>query len=196
MKRRLALFAVAVVLTGCGSGGTGTSPTGGAATTTTTSSVAAAPGDETAAWVDRVCGAGLGAVKALATQPQLDSGDAATMQRQFADWLGGGSAAVSQSIKDVEVQKQGPHPDSEKLVTTLVENLGQVRTVLDEAKTTVEAANSTDVAAIVTAVTQVAADLAAAAETADNFTDVLVRANLAEALRSAPNCQAVQAGGK
>jgi hypothetical protein len=198
MRHRLAAFvALAVVLTGCGSGstGAGSTSTGSTTTATTTTAAAGAANDETVAWMDQVCGASLGSVRALTAQPQLDSKNPAGMQRQFADWLGSGSTAIGQTMKDLEPLKVGPHPDSAKLVGAAVENFGKVKAVLDKAKTTVEAANPNDVSAIVTAVTQVATDLAAAAKTGEDFTEVFVRANLGDAQKKAPNCQAIEAGG-
>jgi len=48
----------------------------------------------------------------------------------------------------------------------------------------------------VTAVTKVATDLAEAVKAGEEFTEVLVQANLDGAREQAPNCRAVETGGK
>lgn len=198
MRHRLAVvgaFAVAALtLTACGNQTAGTaSGTGtGSAPTGTSSSAAAAGGDETVQWIDKVCGASLDVIKTLSTEPQLDTTDPAKMQTQFATWLGDGSTAVDGAITKLNDLKEGPHPDSEKLATSAADIFGQLKTALDKAKTGVEAANPNDPASIAAAFTQVATDMQAVAKVGEDFDGVLVRSNLAEAEKKAPNCKAIE----
>jgi len=197
MRHRLAVvgvFATAVLaLTACGNQTAGTASGTGTGSTSsgTSSSKAAAGGDETVAWIDQVCGASLDVIKTLSTEPTLDQTDPAKMQTQFAAWLGEGSTAVDGAIKKLNDLKKGPHPDSEKLATSAADIFGQLKTALDKAKTGVEAANPQDPASIAAAFTQVATDMQAVAKVGEDFDGVLVRSNLAEAEKKAPNCKAI-----
>jgi len=195
MRHRLAVvgaFAVAALtLTACGNQTAGTA-SGTGSGSTSTSSAAAAGGDETVQWIDKVCGASLDVIKTLSTEPQLDTTDPAKMQTQFAKWLGDGSAAVDGAVTKLNELKKGPHPDSEKLATSAADIFGQLKTALDKAKTGVEAANPNDPASIAAAFTQVATDMQAVAKVGEDFGGVLVRSNLAEAEKKAPNCKAIE----
>ncbi|MCS7484241.1 hypothetical protein ACFFQW_33265 [Umezawaea endophytica] len=198
MRHRLAVVGVfaaaALSITACGSQTAGTaSGTGGSSTSAgTSSSAAVAGGDETVQWIDKVCGASLDVIKTLSTEPQLDTTDPAKMQTQFAAWLGDGSKAVDGAVGKLNDLKKGPHPDSEKLATAAADIFGQLKTALDKAKTGVEAANPQDPASIAAAFTQVATDMQAVAKVGEDFDGVLVRSNLADAEKKAPNCKAIE----
>ncbi|MET1071869.1 MAG: hypothetical protein ABWY11_04395 [Umezawaea sp.] len=195
MRHRLVavgVFATAVLaLTACGSQTAGSASGTGTGSTSSGSSAAAADSDENVAWIDKVCGASLDVIKTLSTEPALDTTDPAKMQQQFAAWLGDGSTAVDGAVKKLNDLKDGPHPDSEKLATSAADIFGQLKTALDKAKTGVEAANPSDPASIAAAFTQVATDMQAVAKVGEDFDGVLVRSNLAEAEKKAPNCKAI-----
>ncbi|MEO6088989.1 MAG: hypothetical protein ABIQ18_38340 [Umezawaea sp.] len=196
MRQRLAVVgafaAAALTLTACGNQTAGTASSTGTGSTGSSSSAAAADSDENVKWIDQVCGASLEVIKTLSTEPQLDTTDPAKMQTQFAAWLGDGSAAVDGAVKKLNDLKKGPHPDSEKLATSAADIFGQLKTALDKAKTGVEAANPQDPASIAAAFTQVATDMQAVAKVGEDFDGVLVRSNLAEAEKKAPNCKAIE----
>ena len=196
MRHRLAVVGVfaaaALSITACGSQTAGTASGTGGSTSAGTSSSASAGGDETVQWIDKVCGASLDVIKTLSTEPELDTTDPAKMQTQFAAWLGDGSTAVDGAVKKLNDLKKGPHPDSEKLATAAADIFGQLKTALDKAKTGVEAANPQDPASIAAAFTQVATDMQAVAKVGEDFDGVLVRSNLAEAEKKAPNCKAIE----
>ncbi|PRY46217.1 hypothetical protein [Umezawaea tangerina] len=199
MRHRLVavgVFATAVLaLTACGTQTSGSaSGTGTGTGPTSSGSSAAADSDENVAWIDKVCGASLDVIKTLSTEPALDTTDPAKMQQQFAAWLGDGSTAVDGAVKKLNDLKNGPHPDSEKLATSAADIFGQLKTALDKAKTGVEAANPSDPASIAAAFTQVATDMQAVAKVGEDFDGVLVRSNLAEAEKKAPNCKAIDSG--
>jgi len=196
MRHRLAVVGVfaaaALSITACGSQTAGTASGTGGSTSAGTSSSASAGGDETVQWIDKVCGASLDVIKTLSTEPELDTTDPAKMQTQFAAWLGDGSTAVDGAVAKLNDLKKGPHPDSEKLATAAADIFGQLKTALDKAKTGVEAANPQDPASIAAAFTQVATDMQAVAKVGEDFDGVLVRSNLAEAEKKAPNCKAIE----
>jgi hypothetical protein len=197
MRHRLAVVGVfaaaALSITACGTQTAGTaSGTGSGPTSAGTSSAASANSDETVQWIDKVCGASLDVIKTLSTEPELDTTDPAKMQTQFATWLGDGSTAVDGAVTKLNDLKKGPHPDSEKLATAAADIFGQLKTALDKAKTGVEAANPQDPASIAAAFSQVATDMQAVAKVGEDFDGVLVRSNLAEAEKKAPNCKAIE----
>jgi hypothetical protein len=148
---------------------------------------------EIVAWIDQVCGASLGPINALSVLPRLDTSDLATTRRQFVDWLGAGSLAVDQAMRDLEGLKKGPHPDSEKLVTAASGVFGQLKVALDKAKAGIEEANPNNPSALAAAFVQVGADLTAVGTVGDDFQGVFVNANLADAEKKAPKCQQVAA---
>lgn len=184
MKNRLktaaVLAAVALAVTACSGGGSSTGSGGD---------------DEVVAWVDKVCGASLDAVKSLSTEPNLDMSDPAKLKTGFSEWLGSGSAAVDKSIKDLEALKKGPHADSEKLVTAGTEVFGKLKTALDDAKKTIDAADPNDPAAIADAFSKVGTQMSDFAKVATEFQDTFVQSNLADAEKKAKNCQELQGGG-
>ncbi|TWP51411.1 hypothetical protein FKR81_14410 [Lentzea tibetensis] len=182
MKNRLktaaVLAAVALAVTACSGGG----------------STGSGKDDEVVAWVDKVCGASLDAVKSLSTEPNLDMSDPAKLKTGFSEWLGSGSASVDKSIKDLEALKKGPHADSEKLVTAGTEVFGKLKTALDDAKKTIDAADPNDPAAIADAFSKVGTQMSDFAKVATEFQDTFVQSNLAEAEKKAKNCQELQGG--
>jgi hypothetical protein len=187
-RRKLAALvaAAALALTACSGGGT----------SSTGSSTSSGGGDaEIVAWVDKVCGASLSAIKSLSTEPNLDVSDPAKAKAGFSEWLGNGSAAIDSSIKELEGLKNGPHPDSEKLVNSGVDIFSKLKTALDEAKKTVDAADPNDPTAFAEAFTKVGSQLTEFAKVASNFEDTFVQSNLAEAEKKAKNCQEANGGG-
>jgi hypothetical protein len=196
MRHRLAVVGVfaaaALSITACGTQTAGTASGTGSGPTSAGTSSAAANSDETVQWIDKVCGASLDVIKTLSTEPELDTTDPAKMQTQFATWLGDGSSAVDGAVTKLNDLKKGPHPDSEKLATAAADIFGQLKTALDKAKTGVEAANPQDPASIAAAFSQVATDMQAVAKVGEDFDGVLVRSNLAEAEKKAPNCKAIE----
>jgi hypothetical protein len=192
MRHRLAvvgLFATtALALTACDSlpglsAATGTS--GGA------SSSAASQDAEVVAWVDKVCGASLDVVKVLSVEPELDTTSAAKMQQQFAAWLGSGSTAIEQTVKNLDGLKSGPHRDSEKLVTGTTKLFTELKTRLDKIKTNVESVDANNPESVAATFPQVAVDMQAIGKFGADLNDVLVNSNLAAAKRKASNCQAI-----
>lgn len=187
MKRRPAytvgfLAGVALLVTACGSATTDHRAAG-------TTSATATEG-ELIAWLDELCGAALRTTTALTRLDlQLDTSDLATVQRQTADWFGANSLIVDESIKSMNALKDGPHPDSEKLVTAAVDAFSHLKASLDKAKAGIEATNPDDPSAFEAAVMQVGTDVAASLNVAEGFEDVLVDSSLADAEKKAPNCQ-------
>lgn len=187
MKRRPAytvgfLAGVALLVTACGSATTDHRAAG-------TTSATATEG-ELIAWLDELCGVALRTTTALTRlAPQLDASDLATMQRQTADWFGANSLIVDESIKSMNALKDGPHPDSEKLVTAAVDAFSHLKASLDKAKAGIEATNPDDPSAFEAAVAQASADVVASAGVLEGFEGVLVDWRLADAEKKAPNCQ-------
>lgn len=186
MKNRLkiaaALVAAAFAVTACSGGGSTGSGSG------------AGSDAEIVAWVDKVCGVGKGAADSL-SEPNIDVSDMAKAKEGFSKWLGDGSAAMDKALKDLDALKNGPHPDSEKVVKEQSEILGKIKTAFDDGKKSIDAADPNDPAAYAEALSKVAGQMTDFAQAAQDFEGTLVKSNLAEAEKKAKNCQDEQSDG-
>lgn len=174
----IALLAGLLAVTACstGGGGSATSPT---PTQTTDADVVA--------WMDKVCGAVGGTVKAMSDEPNIDMTDPAKLKTGLSEWLGTKVTAVDKSIADLKALENGPHPRSKELVSAAEQGMGQIRTLLGDTRTKVDSA--TDPTQVITAftemVTKAAALEGAGADVQKKFTET----GLADAAQKAPNCK-------
>ena len=176
----IALLTGLLAVTACSTGG------GGSATSSPTSTTAANDA-EVVAWMDKVCGAVGGTVKAMSDEPKIDMTDPAKLKTGLSEWLGTKVTAVDKSIADLKALENGPHPKSKELVTSAEKGMDQIRTLLGDTRSKVDSA--TDPTQVVTAftemVTKAAALEGAGAEVQKKFTET----GLADAAGKAPNCK-------
>ncbi|MEV6242540.1 hypothetical protein [Lentzea sp. NPDC051838] len=172
----IALLASLLALTACSSGGSSTSPT------TATASEA-----DVVAWMDKVCGAVGGTVKAMSDEPNIDMNDPSKLKTGLSDWLGTKVAAVDKSIADLKALENGPHPKSKELVTAAEQGLGQIRTLLGDTKSKLDSA--TDATQVVTAFTEMISKAAALESTGADVQKKFDETGLGSAAQKAANCK-------
>jgi hypothetical protein len=168
------LFAI----TACSSGGSSTSPS-------------AAPIEaDVVVWMDKVCGAVAGTVKAMSDEPSIDMSDPAKLKTGLSEWLGTKVTAVDKSIADLKALENGPHPKSKELVTTAEQGMGQIRALLADTKSKLD--SSTDPTQVVTAFTEMISKAAALETTAADVQKKLDETGLGEASKKAANCKELE----
>jgi hypothetical protein len=176
----IALLTSMLALTACSPGGSSTSPT--SATPTESADVVA--------WMDKVCGAVGGTVKAMSDEPNIDMSDPSKLKTGLSDWLGTKVAAVDKSIADLKPLENGPHPKSKELVTTAEEGMGQIKTLLADTKSKLD--SSTDPTQVVTAFTEMISKAAALQTTGADVQKKFDETGLTDAAKKAANCRALE----
>jgi hypothetical protein len=154
------------------------------------SSTPTASEGDVVAWMDKVCGAVDGTVKALSDEPPIDMTDPSKLKTGLSDWLGTKVTAVDKSIADLKTLEDGPHPKSEELVTTASTGMEQIKGLLSGTKSKLDSA--TDENQVVAAFTEMvgkAGDLEkAGADVQKKFDET----GLAGAAQKANNCKGLQ----
>lgn len=172
----IALLTGLLAVTACSTGG------GGSATSSTPASEA-----DVVAWMDKVCGAVGGTVKAMSDEPSIDMTDPAKLKTGLSEWLGTKVAAVDKSTAELKALENGPHPKSKELVGAAEKGMDQIKTLLGDTRSKVDSA--TDPTQVITAftemVTKAAALEGAGADVQKKFTET----GLADAAQKAPNCK-------
>ncbi|MFD5825347.1 hypothetical protein [Lentzea sp. NPDC060358] len=152
------------------------------------STPSSAPGEaDVVAWMDKVCAAVGPTSKLLADEPKFDLTDQAALKSGLSDWLGTKVSSVEKSINELKALEDGPHPKSKELVGTAESGLGQVRTLLADAKSRVDSA--ADETQIVTAFTEMATKASEMDAQASNVQRKLGETGLAAAAQKAGNCK-------
>ncbi|GGU49606.1 hypothetical protein [Lentzea flava] len=174
----IALLTSLLALTACSSGGSSTS-------------TSATPNEaDVVAWMDKVCGAVDGTVKAMSDEPNIDMSDPSKLKTGLSDWLGSKIAAVDKSISDLKGLENGPHPKSKELVSTAEEGMGQVKTLLTDTKSKLD--SSTDATQVVAAFTEMVSKAATLEKTGADVQKKFDETGLAPAAQKAPNCKDLQ----
>lgn len=176
----IALLTSLLALSACTGGGSSTSPT------------SATPDDDAdvVAWMDKVCGAVGGTVKAMSDEPNIDMNDPSKLKTGLSDWLGTKVAAVDKSIADLKALENGPHPKSKELVTAAEEGMGQIKTLLADTKSKLD--SSTDATQVVTAFTDMVAKAGELEKAGADVQKKMDETGLAEASKKAANCKALE----
>ncbi|MEU3648537.1 hypothetical protein AB0E59_34530 [Lentzea sp. NPDC034063] len=166
-----------LAVTACSSGGsTSTSPTASEA--------------DVVAWMDKVCGAVDGTVKAMSDEPPIDMSDPAKLKTGLSDWLGTKVAAVDKSISDLKGLENGPHPKSKELATAAQDGMGQIRTLLADTRSKLDA--STDATQAITAFTEMVARASELEKAGADVQKKFDETGLASAAQKANNCKGLQ----
>ncbi len=139
------------------------------------------------AWMDKVCGAVNGTVEAMSDEPNIDMNDPAKLKTGLSEWLGTKVTAVDKSIADLKALENGPHPKSKELVTAAEGGMGQIKTLLTDAKSKLDAA--ADPTQVVTAFTEMATNAAKLESAGADVQRKFDETGLAEAAKKAPNCK-------
>ncbi|HUQ54322.1 hypothetical protein [Lentzea sp.] len=142
------------------------------------------------AWMDKVCGAVDGTVKAMSDEPGVDMTDPSTLKAGLSDWLGTKVAAVDRSITDLKALEDGPHPRSKELVTTAESGMDQIRTLLTDTRSKLD--SSTDATQVVTAFTEMATRASALENSGAQVQRKFDETGLAGAAQKAGNCKGLQ----
>lgn len=172
----IALLTGLLAVTACSTGGGGSS----------TSSAPASEAD-VVAWMDKVCGAVDGTVKAMSGEPDIDMTDPAKLKTGLSEWLGTKVTAVDKSIADLEALENGPHPKSKELVTAAEQGMGQIKTLLGDTRSKVDSA--TDPTQVITAFTEMVTKAAALEGAGADVQKKFDETGLAGAAQKAPNCK-------
>lgn len=174
----IALLASLLALTACSSGDSST-PT------------SATPNEaDVVAWMDKVCGAVDGTVKAMSDEPRIDMNDPAKLKTGLSDWLGTKIAAVDKSISDLKALENGPHPKSKELVATAERGMGELKSVLADTRSKLDSSN--DATQVVTAFTEMVTKAAAMETTGADVQKKFDETGLAPAAQKAANCKGLQ----
>ena len=177
---RHTLIALLFAVSACTSGGS------------STSSTSATPNEaDVVAWMDKVCGAVGGTVKAMSDEPNIDMTDPAKLKTGLSEWLGTKISAVDKSIADLKALENGPHPKSKELVTTAENGMGQLKTLLTETRSKLDSA--ADATGVVTAFTELVTKAAALDTTGADVQKKLDETGLGDAAKKAGNCKDLQA---
>ncbi|GAA3622395.1 hypothetical protein C8D88_1011063 [Lentzea atacamensis] len=175
----IALLTSLLALTACSSGGS------------STSSTSATPNEaDVVAWMDKVCGAVGGTVKAMSDEPSIDMNDPSKLKTGLSDWLGTRVAAVDKSIADLKALENGPHPKSKELVTAAEDGMGQIRTLLSDTKSKLDSSN--DPTQVVAAFTEMVTKAAALETTGADVQKKFDETGLAPVAQKAANCKDLQ----
>ncbi|GAB2871253.1 hypothetical protein [Lentzea nigeriaca] len=174
----IALLTSLLALTACSSGGSSTS-------------TSATPNEaDVVAWMDKVCGAVDGTVKAMSDEPNIDLSDPSKLKTGLSDWLGTKIGAVDKSIADLKGLESGPHPKSKELASTAEEGMGQIKTLLTDTKSKVDSSN--DATQVVTAFTEMVSKAAGLEKTGADVQKKFDETGLAPAAQKASNCKDLQ----
>jgi hypothetical protein len=140
--------------------------------------------------MDKVCGAVNGTVEAMSDEPNIDMSDPSKLKTGLSEWLGTKVTAVDKSITDLKALENGPHPKSKELVTTAEDGMGQIKTLLTETKTKLDA--STDPTQVVTAFTEMATKAAALDQHGADVQKKFDEAGLKTAAAKSENCKKLE----
>jgi hypothetical protein len=174
----IAVLTSLLALTACSSGGSSTS-------------TSATPNEaDVVAWMDKVCGAVDGTVKAMSDEPNIDMSDPAKLKAGLSESLGAKIAAVEKSTADLKALENGPHPKSKELVTTAEAGMGQIRTLLTDTKSKLD--SSTDPTQVVAAFTEMISKAAAFEKTGADVQKKFDETGLAPAAQKAANCKGLE----
>lgn len=179
--RRTVIAAVTcclLVVTACSSGGSSTS-------TSPTASEA-----DVVAWMDKVCGAVDGTVKAMSDEPPIDMSDPAKLRTGLSEWLGTKVGAADKSISDLKELENGPHPRSKELATAAQDGMGQIRTLLADTRSKLDA--STDATGAIAAFTEMVTRAGELEKAGADVQRKFDETGLATAAQKAGNCKGLQ----
>lgn len=184
----------ALLATGCATAVPGVAapqPGLGAATTSAAppSEEPAGSTDDAVAWVDDVCGALLPFVETASTQPDINPSDPVAAVEGLSDYLGQAVDGLDSAIDGMAAAGPSPVDGGDEVVERLTEALTSFRTSFADAKTAVDAVDTSDTLGLVEALPKAVEPLEAIANVEDPTADLRNNPELNAAAEQAPNCQ-------
>jgi hypothetical protein len=153
---------------------------------------AGAAGGDPVAWMDEVCTALLPAVDTMSKRPALASSDPAATVKGIATFLDESSTAVDGAITGMAAAGPSPIAGGDQAVTALTETLTTFRDTAREAKTKIDAIDTSDPRELVTALPQAVEPLRKLANLPNPAGELESNPELDRAAAQAQACQKVQ----
>jgi hypothetical protein len=148
------------------------------------------------AWTDDVCGALLEFTDAVSAQPAIDPADPAAAVGTISDYFATASESLQSAVAGLDAAGPSPVDGGDEIVDGLRDALTQFRTSFDEARTQLDAIDTSDPQEVLTALPAAVAPLEQLAEVPDPTANLQGNPELNEAAEQAPNCQRVRAAGE
>jgi hypothetical protein len=140
------------------------------------------------AWVGTVCGAMRSVQDAGGTQPSVDPEDPAAAVRGLDTYLGGVVTAVQGARAKLKDAGPSPVANSDADITRIENELGQVQTAFESARTTLGGINPADPAALATGLTAALTPVQSLNVAADPIGDLRKNPAFDTVARSVPSC--------
>lgn len=151
--------------------------------------------DATIAWMDKVCGVSVKLSDVFtASKPMND--DSAKVKAQSVSESDARVTAVDKAVSDLNALKKGPHADSEKYVSALVDLYSRLKPGLERARTAIQSADEQDSAAVNAALATVDKETDEVNRVRAGYQGVTVAADLADAEGKAANCKKLPTAGQ
>ncbi len=191
-RTALVTAAVATVLLGAGCttlvpglpAPSGAAPAAGTAVPTVTDPVA---------WMDKICTAMLPALKTRAAQPKLDTANPRDSIAALSTYLGEAGTAVDGAINGMAAAGPSPIEGGDQAVTALTTTLTSFRDSAREAKTKLDAIDTSNPRTLATELPQAIEPLTALSNAPNPAAELGNNPELNQAAAQAPQCQQVQA---
>jgi hypothetical protein len=190
----LVTAALAVVLFGAGC--TTTVPGSPAATGAGPSAAAPTAGateSDPVAWVDKVCGALLPFGQIANEQPSINSSDPAKMVSGLSDFLGKTSSTLDGAIDGMAAAGPSPVDGGDEAVAALTKGLTTFRSTVQEAKTKIDAIDTSNPRELATELPAAVQTLSKLADVPNPTAELESNPELDAAAKKAPNCQQIEA---
>ncbi|MFE0022772.1 hypothetical protein [Amycolatopsis sp. NPDC059021] len=149
----------------------------------------------TIAWIDKVCGVSvkLGDVFA-AVKPMND--EPAKVKAQSVSESDARVTAIDQAVSDLNALKKGPHADSEKYVSPLVDMYTKMKPSLERARNAIRSADEQDPTAVNAALATIDKETDEVNRIRSGYQSVTIAADLADAEGKAANCKKLPSANK
>jgi hypothetical protein len=189
-RTTLVVAAVATVLLGAGCttlvpglpAPSGAAPAAGTAVPTETDPVA---------WMDRICTAMLPALETRSAQPQLDPANPRDSVAALSSYLGDASTAVDGAITGMAAAGPSPIEGGDEAVAALTTTLTAFRDSTREAKTRIDAIDTSNPRSLATELPQAVEPLTALSNLPNPASELGRNPELDQAAAQAPQCQQV-----
>jgi hypothetical protein len=157
--------------------------------------VAPAPGPaetDPVAWMGKVCTALLPAIEAMSERPALNSSNPATAVAGISSFLAKSSTAVDGAITGMAAAGPSPIEGGDEAVAALTETLTSFRDTAREAKTKIDAIDTSDPRALATGLPAAVEPLEKLADLPNPAAELESNPELDRAAAQAPSCQKVE----
>jgi hypothetical protein len=156
---------------------------------------AAGSGGDAVTWTDEVCGALAGFTRAATTGPRVNSADPVAAVQGVGHYLGSTTAELDRSLAALDTVGPSPVDGGDQYVARLREALSSIRTGYETARTQLAAVDTSDPAALATAVPAAMAPLRELQNVPDPTQDLRDNDELRVASEQAPHCRELRSTG-